>query len=246
MTSRNPGILMPPLSPALTALWHLLFDLTEEMPTGWCLIGGQMVTLHGIEHGRTDIRPSVDGDVLVDVRADPLALRQVVHFLELRAFEPDPGPDGLLHRFKRKLDADFVIVDILAPDNVGARADLTTSPPGHTLEVPGGTQALNRTQRVRVTVANRSGEIPRPSILAAILGKAAAVYLPGDGAHLHDLAFLLSLVPDPVGIRSELKPAERRKLRACALVDRAHPVWNSQPAERANAGHAALRLLGGG
>ena len=77
---------MPPLSAALTTLWHLLFDLAEEMPTGWCLIGGQMVTLHGIEHGRTDIRPSVDGDLLVDVRADPSALRHVVHFFERRGF----------------------------------------------------------------------------------------------------------------------------------------------------------------
>jgi hypothetical protein len=35
---------MPALSPALTGLWHLLFDLAEQMRTGWCLIGGQMVT----------------------------------------------------------------------------------------------------------------------------------------------------------------------------------------------------------
>jgi hypothetical protein len=234
------------LSPALTALWHLLFDLTEQMPTGWCLIGGQMVTLHGLEHARTDIRPSTDADVLVDIRADPKAMHQVVRFFMARAFEPDPGPDGLLHRFRRRLDADFIVVDILAPDNLGPRADLTTSPPGRTLEVPGGTQALSRVERVHVTVADRSGEIPRPSLLAAILGKEAAVHLPGNqGRHLRDLAFLLSVLPDPMGGRNALKATERRKLRRCALTDRGHPAWAALSTPYANAGYAALRLLGG-
>jgi hypothetical protein len=183
--------------------------------------------------------------VLVDIRADPTALRQVVDFFTARVFEPDPGPDGLLHRFKRQLDADFIVVDILAPDNLGPRADLTTSPPGRTLEVPGGTQALNRVERVRVTAADRTGEIPRPNLLAAILGKEAAAHLPGDpDRHQQDLAFLLSMLPDPIGVRNELSTAERRKLRECVLADRGHHVWNALPATQANAGHAALRLLG--
>jgi hypothetical protein len=239
------GVVMPPLSPALTALWHLLFDLSDQIRRDWCLIGGQMVTLHGLEHARTDIRPSIDGDLLVDIRADPTALRRVVGFFTGRAFAPDPGPDGLLHRFNCRLDAGVIVVDILVPDNLGPRADLTTSPPGRTLSVPGGTQALNRVERVRVTVAGRSGEIPRPNLLAAILGKEAALRLPGDpGPHLYDLAFLLSLLPDPVLTRRGLTATERRKLRACVLIDRGHPAWNALPAARANAGHAALRLLG--
>src|SRR6267154_1243407 len=109
-------IVLPPLGRGLTHVWHLLFDLADELPDVWCLIGGLMVALHGLEHGRTDARPSADGDVLVDVRAD-----------------------------------------------------LTTSPPGRTIQVPSGTQALHRSEYVQVQVEGRIGRIPRPSLLAAII-----------------------------------------------------------------------------
>jgi len=132
---------MPPLRPALSTLWHLLFDLAEQMP-GWCLIGGQMVALHGLEHGRIDLRPTIDRDVLVDLRADTGALRRVVHFVTERGFEPDPGPEKQLHRFKRQTELGQSVLDILAPDNLGARADLTTVPPGRTVQVPGGTNSV--------------------------------------------------------------------------------------------------------
>jgi hypothetical protein len=245
VTSSSSIITMPPLGKALTFLWHLLFDLSDEMPDSWCLIGGQMVALHGLEHGRTDARPSADGDVLVDIRAQPTALRRVTDFLIKRSFQPDPGPDGLLHRFKIKIDSNTIVIDILAPDNVGHRADLTTSPPGRTLQVPGGSQALHRTERVMVQVEGRTGQIPRPSLLAAVLAKAAALRLPGDSQrHQHDLAFLLALMPDPITARAELSGTERRKLRACPLVDRKHRGWTSLPAAQANTGHAALLLLG--
>jgi hypothetical protein len=78
MTDSSPVIVMPPLGPALTRVWHLLLDLADDSPGVWCLIGGLMVALHGLEHGRTDARPSADGDVLVDIRADPEALRAIV------------------------------------------------------------------------------------------------------------------------------------------------------------------------
>jgi hypothetical protein len=235
---------IPPLGPALTALWHLLFELSDRFPGAWCLIGGQMVTLHGLEQGRAEARPTVDGDVLVDIRVAPAALRQVADFLQHRSLEPDPDPDGKVHRFTRPLGNNFIIVDVLAPDNVGHRADLTTSPPGRTLEVPGGTQALARVERVRVLVEGRLGEIPRPTILGAILIKTAAVNLPGGSErHLIDLAFVLSLLANPVQERGTLTASERTKLRACPLLDREHAAWRSLREQEANAGYAALRLL---
>lgn len=243
--SDSTPVVMPPVGRALTRVWHLLLELSDELPGVWCLIGGLMVALHGLEHGRTDARPTADGDVLVDIRADPAALRRVAEFLTARSLRPDPGPDGLLHRFRCTIGSDEISVDLLAPDNVGARADLTTSPPGRTIEVPGGTQALRRTERVRLNVEGRTGHIPRPSLLAAILGKTAALNLPGDSQrHYHDLAFLLALMPDPGTARAELSGHERRRLRGCPLTSRDHPAWNRLPGEDADAGHAALRLLG--
>jgi hypothetical protein len=246
MSSPPRPIAMPPLSPALTTLWHLLFELSIYMPGNWCLIGGQMVLLHGLEQGRTDARPSVDGDVLVDVRAASAALRQVARFLVARSFEPSPGPDGNVHRFERPLENQFIVVDVLAPDNLGPRVDLTTSPPGRTLEAPGGTQALARVEKVQVAVDGQLGDIPRPNLLGAILIKASAVNLPGRAErHMTDLAFLLSLLADPVRESSSLSGGEKRKLRRSGLLDRDSSGWKNLPAARANAGHAALRLLVG-
>ena len=45
-------------------------------------------------------------------------------------------------------------IDVLAPEGVGARADLSTEAPGRTIEVPGGTQALQPRRR-------RHAAIPR-------------------------------------------------------------------------------------
>ncbi|MDX3852139.1 hypothetical protein [Streptomyces sp. AK02-01A] len=42
-------------------------DLSEKVPRAWTLIGGQMVLLHGLEHGRTPPAASLDLDVLADV-----------------------------------------------------------------------------------------------------------------------------------------------------------------------------------
>jgi hypothetical protein len=101
-----------------------------------------------------------------DIRADPLALRRIAEFLTAHSLDPDPGPDGLVHRLKGYVDSDQIVIDVLAPDNVGSRADLTTSPPGRTIQVPGGTQALSRAEHVRVAVGGRVGLIPRPNLLA--------------------------------------------------------------------------------
>ena len=85
---------MPELSHALTRVWHLLFDLAEAQPDSWCLVGGLMVMLHGLEHGRS-VRPTADGDVLVDIRARPAALREIIRFLSENGLEPELAPDGI-------------------------------------------------------------------------------------------------------------------------------------------------------
>lgn len=247
MSESPPVIVMPPLGQSLTHVWHLLFDLEESLPGVWCLIGGLMVALHGLEHDRYDWRPSADADVLVNIRADPAALRRIAEFLTTppRSLKGDPGPDGILHRFIRHAGAEKIVIDVLAPDNLGRRADLTTSPPGRTIQVPGGTQALNRAEYVRIQVEDRVGRVSRPALPASIIAKAAALNLPGESErHTQDLAFLLSLMRDPLGARSALSANERGKLRACPLTDRHHRAWRYLPETDADAGHAALRLLG--
>ena len=48
--------------------WDTLIELSDVRPGEWTLIGGQMVFLHGIEHGATPPRISTDLDVVVNAR----------------------------------------------------------------------------------------------------------------------------------------------------------------------------------
>ncbi|MER5727513.1 hypothetical protein ABT084_03995 [Streptomyces sp. NPDC002138] len=91
----------------LVKLWDVLFDLSEQVPDAWSLIGGQMVLLHGLEHGRTPPAASADLDVLADVQSYQQSLRRLVAALERLGFSPaDMSPQGnLLHRYQRGVGA---------------------------------------------------------------------------------------------------------------------------------------------
>lgn len=179
-------------------LWTALIELSEVRAGEWTLIGGQMVLLHAIEHDAAPPRVSTDLDVLVNARVVTGAVRGFVVAIEERGFVlAGVSPEGVAHRYHR----DGVSIDVLAPEGLGSRADLTTTPPGRTLEVPGGTQALNRTELVPVVVGERRGLIPRPSLLGAIVAKAIAVNVDdAPNAQRLDLALLLSLVDDPLSM----------------------------------------------
>lgn len=136
------------------------------------------------------------------------------------------------------------MIDVLAPEGLGERADLTTSPPGRTIEVPGGTQALNRTEHVRVMHEGRSGTIPRPTLLAAIVGKSAATALPNAERHYRDLALLCALVEDPFAMAEQMTSKDRHRLRlADALLEPSCPAWLLVPASRRAAGQIAFGIL---
>jgi hypothetical protein len=141
-------IQMPPMAAPVDQLWHVLLDLAERLTVPWTLVGGQMVLLHALERGQVPPQISQDGDLIADIRSDSTAITQVVTELESLGFElAGISIDGLAHRYTRRAHPKPVVVDVLAPEGLGIRSDLTTSPPGRTIEVPGGTQALNRTYR---------------------------------------------------------------------------------------------------
>ncbi|MEX2555659.1 MAG: hypothetical protein WEB06_08505 [Actinomycetota bacterium] len=143
-------------------LWDSLLELSELRPGESTLVGGQMVFLHAVEHGISPPRISTDLDIVVNARIVVGAIAVLAADLVHRGFHLDGiGPDNIAHRYRR----DSVAIDVLAPDGLGARADLTTTPPGRTLQVPGGTQALDRTELVPFTTGARTGLVPRPSLL---------------------------------------------------------------------------------
>ncbi|MEU9856970.1 hypothetical protein [Streptomyces sp. NPDC047974] len=229
----------------LVELWTVLLDLSEQVPSAWSLIGGQMVLLHGLEHGRIPPAASADLDVLADVQSDQRSLRRLVDALERLGFAPaGMSPQGnLLHRYHRGEEPGRLVVDLLAPDNLGPRVDLTTTPPGRTLEVPGGRQAAQRTQEVPVRLGPRTGRIRRPSLLGAIVAKAAAVSIktaPPD-RHYRDLTFLLSLPANPLELKDQLEKRDRKKLAlAQALHDPHHAAWRQLQSDDAKADGQAM------
>lgn len=67
------------LAEVMSAAQHqgrrVLLDLAKVLPTGWCLVGGQMVWLLGAEHGVDPPRATDDVDLVVDIRAEPAGIR---------------------------------------------------------------------------------------------------------------------------------------------------------------------------
>lgn len=223
-------------------LWDTLIELTELRPGEWTLVGGQMVHLHALEHGATPPRLSTDLDIVVNARVVSGAVAHFVVAIEGSGFTSDGiSPEGLAHRYRRG----DIAIDVLAPDGLGNRADLTTTRPGRTLEVPGGTQALARTELLPVMTQSRSGLVPRPSLLGAIMIKALAVTVDDvPEAQRLDLAFLLSLVVDPITLADKVDAKDRQRLRdRRELLDANNRVWRALPQDAGDRGRAALAIL---
>jgi hypothetical protein len=222
-------------------LWNALLDLGALVSSDWVLVGGQMVLLHAIEHGAAWPRVSMDLDVIVNARVRT-AVRGFVSEIEGLGFVLDGmSPEMLAHRYRR----DAAAIDVLAPEGLGERSDLTTTPPGHTLQVPGGTQALQRAERVAYSYKGRVGVIPRPSLLGAIIGKACAVDVDDVPANQEiDLALLLSLVVDPFELRDQLGGKDHKRLAARrSMTEATHRVWRQFDQTDGHRARTALRIL---
>lgn len=216
---------LPPLGDIEGALWTALLDIAERTHD-WTLVGGQMVLLHGLEHQRLPPRVSEDLDLVVNVRARPPALPHMMAVLSELGFKPSGvSPDGIAHRFERA----GVLVDILGPDGLGARASLRTVG-GETIPIAGGTYALAESELIDVGHGGRVGRVPRPSIAGALVVKAGATTTDrgprGPERHLRDLAFLCTLVDDAFALRDYLGLANRKRLRAIQMLAvEKHEAW---------------------
>jgi hypothetical protein len=115
--------------------------------------------------------------------------------------------DGYGYRYER----DGLIVDLLAPDGMRNPPRMATG--ALALGIPGGSQALSRSEEVHITVEDISFSLRRPSLLGAVLIKARSLMVHSDPeSQREDLLRLLSLIPDPRAIAGELKASERQWL----------------------------------
>ncbi|OUD88001.1 hypothetical protein BC477_08400 [Clavibacter michiganensis subsp. michiganensis] len=110
----------PPLRRAQAEAWHALFEVHERIPTGWALVGGQMIQALCWERGAHANRPTVDADTALDVRAHPRMLMTFTTALRDIGFEPDGTSfEGHQHRWVRG----EALIDVLIPRFLGERAD---------------------------------------------------------------------------------------------------------------------------
>jgi hypothetical protein len=177
-------VVLPHLD-SIGQLWSAVADVADHRARGWTLIGALMVMLHEHEAG-TPTRPATaDADAVVDARGGTGATRTMATLLQTQGWELDTehlDVDGHGYKFVR----DGLEFDVIAPEGMGARADLTTVPPLRAPQLAGTRQALDRTQRV----------------------------VRGPHRHLEDLARLYRLVTDPAALTPNAK--DRKRLRDTA------------------------------
>lgn len=236
-------IVLPADTKGEREVWSTLLDIAEREHR-WTVVGARMVELHLVERGRELRRSSLDGDALGDARARPNPVRRIAQLLTAAGFDLEGiSVMGTGHTFVKA----GVEIDLLAPDNLGMNSerDRTTIPPLHTVEVPGGRQALERTEWVEVEVAGRRGRLPRPNLLGAVLLKARAVDVDdAKESQRQDLAQLLSLVEDPDELATELRAREHLWLRRRAeMNDATADCWIGLAPRDVQKGLAALRIL---
>jgi hypothetical protein len=226
-TLQREPVRLPTLGAAQEAAWHVLLDLDELHDEPWVLVGGQMTMIHGLEYGIDSYRTTDDGDVVLGVWTRRDALKTTSRFLQVRGFQEVETHDRFGYRYARG----DTMMDLLLPEGLERQRKqpiTATGRPG--LAIEGGNQALLRAQRLPVRIGARVGYVRRPSILGALLVKAAALSTDNRtlDRHREDLA-LLGQVALMTGFRLldiEATPHDRKRLRsALDGMPRDHPVW---------------------
>lgn len=122
--------------------------------------------------------------------------------------QPQPSISGkTLHRFVGARGQ----VDLVVPDHVPS--SLAQKLRGHRpVAVAGGRRALDRAARLAVVLDNRHADVLVPDLRGALVLKARAAITDrrDSDRHLSDLAFLSSLVADPLGLADALDAILRR------------------------------------
>lgn len=193
------------------ASWVGWAEVSALMPSGWILVGGNLVRLHLEERGSDAARSTRDIDVILDIRAEPWSIAAVVTALESAHFEPDGfNPSGHDHRWVRGAAQ----IDVLTPDFLGPNLlDRRHPGLGRLLPTRGAQFALNRTERVTVKVDDFELEVNRPDLVGALYGKCSALLVSLDtdkDRHLSDIAALATVV----------RPRDRRQLLELSRKER--------------------------
>jgi hypothetical protein len=221
------SITISALDPAEQRLWQTVAAIAQQLGDDerWCLVGGLMVALFAMQAAESP-RVTTDIDVLANARTRPSGTTWATRRLE-ELGATLTNVDGLDGQRGFRFELDDQIVDVLAPDGLGRAA--RTAGALETIQIPGGTQALERVEVVEIVVDGVASPVRRPTLLGALLLKARSLPVhsrPED--QREDIITLLALVEDPDAMRPSLTQAERRWLRSIestlALDDPALPA----------------------
>lgn len=212
-------IVLPPMGAAQEQAWLALLDVYERHPEGWTLIGGQMVHLFCAERGYEPLRPTTDADAVVNTR-QPELLGAVTATLVDLGFSAHPNADGVQHRWVRN----EAVIDLLIPEGTGERNSSKHSASGFpTVPAPGGTQALGRSEGVQVQMGDRNGTVRRPTLLSAMILKAAArteTNGPALERHCLDFAALAAMMAASDTTAFDLTLKDKKRLRKMITLTR--------------------------
>jgi len=230
-------------------LWVKALGIARELgeSTRWTLVGGLMVQLHAFEHQSTS-RLTDDIDVLGDSRRRPHMTRRIAEVIQGRGGKmrmPPSSNEELGYQF----DLDGDTVEVLGPD--GVKADPETVGRYTTFKVPGGTQALNRSEAVMVKVdGGAAARVRRPNLLGAILIKARVVAKERKekfDSDRQDLVLLLNLVDDARALAAGGKMKKSEKKWLLAIEEKIGfsepPISELFPPEALTRARQAFRLL---
>ncbi|MEI7619626.1 MAG: hypothetical protein WCK14_13495 [Actinomycetota bacterium] len=203
--------------------------LAQQVDTSqWCLVGGLMVLVVARDAGRTNARAegTKDGDIVVDVAAEPNILANVAYTLRSLGYDypENTHPTDILHSEVPLRDAfarcTFVSgnaqLDVLAPDDAPLdRLDVGTEL--RTISIPGGRRALTGSELTSIYYAHDAADvvIRVPSLTGAICVKAAAAVdlrTAAQPRHGQDVAFMLTCIDDPIAAADELDHNDRTLL----------------------------------
>lgn len=244
LVARSP-VVLPALPAHQELAWSVLLEL-DERSEPWALVGGQMTLLHCLENGITGARPTDDGDVVLDVWSQREAVRTIGRWLQdAQGFELLETANGFGYRYTRG----DTTLDLLIPEGLDRQHTQppTTSRTRPALPIEGGNQALLRVERVPVRVGSRTGYVRRPSLLGALVLKAAAFVADSRDTqrHAQDIGLLMEAAFNSGSLRSmdlQASAHDRKRLRdALRHLPQDHPCWRSRT-EPAALHEAATRL----
>lgn len=210
MSSKTPIVVELDLQdPEAREIWAKTLDLIDQINGEWTLVGGLMVQLITFRYGHPSGRPTDDVDVLADARARPSETETIAAQLDDMGFKAEVT--GLEMETAYRFARGVWIVDLLATD--GVKTPPRTIGKLTTITIPGGTQALARSELIKVKLDDREVTLRCPSLLGAILLKSRAIMSPERGPEdREDLVRLFLCVANPNDLKQDLKTSERRWL----------------------------------